>query len=323
MAWTADGWSNSNAGVVFPETGVDDHDKDPDIKDLWPTEIVLADNEPICALPAIHFVETERLRMHDSVPTPMDSSFYYGIGGRLKKELQPALTVAHHSDKLADLIQKELAAFGTLSQALESSFPARLIKKMGKNGVSDSDVKKRLEDIEQKRERLARIGILPADRQSFSMPANAIDENTREVLAIYAEDTEAKLGMLEETASKIELFTDIINRRFRYKSMEIAKTGYLFRDHRGEEIPITVLSSGEQHQLVMLYQLLFEIKPGTLVLIDEPELSLHIAWAKQFIKDLLAITALAGIDVLIATHSPDLIHDRWDLTVELKGPALP
>jgi len=29
----------------------------------------------------------------------------------------------------------------------------------------------------------------------------------------------------------------------------------------------------------------------------------------------------SNIDVLIATHSPDIIHDRWDLTVELKGPG--
>ncbi len=28
---------------------------------------------------------------------------------------------------------------------------------------------------------------------------------------------------------------------------------------------------------------------------------------------------LANIDILMATHSPDIIHDRWDLTVELKG----
>jgi len=28
------------------------------------------------------------------------------------------------------------------------------------------------------------------------------------------------------------------------------------------------------------------------------------------------------MDFLIATHSPDIISDRWDLTVELKGPAL-
>jgi predicted ATP-binding protein involved in virulence len=41
---------------------------------------------------------------------------------------------------------------------------------------------------------------------------------------------------------------------------------------------------------------------------------------KLFTDKLLAdITKLTEIDVLIATHSPQIIHDRWDLTVELKG----
>ncbi len=70
----------------------------------------------------------------------------------------------------------------------------------------------------------------------------------------------------------------------------------------------------------MLYELLFKAKPNSLILIDEPELSLHVAWQAQFLKDLQQIAKLVNIDVLMATHSPDIISDRWDLTVELKGP---
>jgi predicted ATP-binding protein involved in virulence len=71
---------------------------------------------------------------------------------------------------------------------------------------------------------------------------------------------------------------------------------------------------------VLLYQLLFKVKPNSLILIDEPELSLHVAWQKQFLRDLQEITKLASFDILLATHSPQIIHDRWDLTVELKEP---
>ena len=54
--------------------------------------------------------------------------------------------------------------------------------------------------------------------------------------------------------------------------------------------------------------------------LTEPELSLHIAWQQKFLRDLLKITKLAGLTALVATHSPQIIHDRWDLTVELLGP---
>jgi predicted ATP-binding protein involved in virulence len=66
--------------------------------------------------------------------------------------------------------------------------------------------------------------------------------------------------------------------------------------------------------------LLFKVQPNSLVLIDEPEISLHVAWQVQFLKDLQEIIKLANFDVLLATHSPDIINDRWDLTVELQGP---
>jgi predicted ATP-binding protein involved in virulence len=94
----------------------------------------------------------------------------------------------------------------------------------------------------------------------------------------------------------------------------------IFTTADGKSLSLDKLSSGEQHEVVLLYELLFKTKQNTLILIDEPELSLHVVWQLQFLKDLQEITNLSEFDVLIATHSPQIIHDRWDLTVELKGP---
>jgi predicted ATP-binding protein involved in virulence len=89
----------------------------------------------------------------------------------------------------------------------------------------------------------------------------------------------------------------------------------------GSELDLEMLSSGEQHELVLLYDLLFETSKNALVMIDEPELSLHVAWQDEVLKDLLEMAELSDFDVLLATHSPLIIGDRWDLTVELKGPS--
>jgi predicted ATP-binding protein involved in virulence len=62
------------------------------------------------------------------------------------------------------------------------------------------------------------------------------------------------------------------------------------------------------------------VKEDSLILIDEPELSLHITWQEQFLDDIKQITELSGLDVLIATHSPQIIGTHWNWTVELKGP---
>jgi predicted ATP-binding protein involved in virulence len=82
-----------------------------------------------------------------------------------------------------------------------------------------------------------------------------------------------------------------------------------------------LLSSGEQHELVILYELLFRVSKNSIILIDEPEISLHVAWQDEFLKDLGQMAELSQFNALVATHSPQIISDRWDLTVELKGPA--
>lgn len=70
---------------------------------------------------------------------------------------------------------------------------------------------------------------------------------------------------------------------------------------------------------MLLYDLLFLVRPGTLVLIDEPELSLHVLWQKRFLPDLLAITSIANLDAIVATHSPFIVGDRQDLEVPLSN----
>lgn len=104
--------------------------------------------------------------------------------------------------------------------------------------------------------------------------------------------------------------------------MSISKEkGFTLTVADGKPLSLTDLSFGEQHELVMLYELLFKVKPNSLVLIDEPEISLHIAWQVDFLKDLRSIIELVNFDVLLATHSPDIIDDSWGLTVELKRPV--
>ena len=81
-----------------------------------------------------------------------------------------------------------------------------------------------------------------------------------------------------------------------------------------------MLSSGEQHELVILYELIFRTSEDSLILIDEPELSMHVAWQEQFVKDLGEMAKVSDFRAILATHSPEIIGDRWDLAIELQGP---
>lgn len=232
----------------------------------------------------------------------------------------PSPSVATYSQELAEEIQAKLTEYGQLAQSLDRTFPVRVVQQKASSQLTNENLRHQLNQLEEKRSKLINAGLLNKDEDSNFEIQEEIDESTKKVLSVYIEDVDKKLSVFNDIAAKIDLFKRIINDKFSHKQIAISKDkGFSFTTSDGNFLSPTDLSSGEQHELVLLYELLFKVKPNSLILIDEPELSLHVEWQVQFIKDLQEITKLANIDILMATHSPDIIHDRWDLTVELKG----
>ncbi len=140
-------------------------------------------------------------------------------------------------------------------------------------------------------------------------------------LEIYVTDTSSKLDVFDDIRSKIDLFKELISKRFIDKTLHIdLESGFKITSRNGSDVPLDKLSSGEQHQLILIFDLLFEVTRNSLILIDEPELSLHVAWQKAFIESLSRIISLNAFDVILATHSPAIVAMHFDLAVEL-GPV--
>ena len=84
-----------------------------------------------------------------------------------------------------------------------------------------------------------------------------------------------------------------------------------------QNLELTSLSSGEQEILVLYYKLIFE-SDVNLLLIDEPEISLHVAWQKEILDDFKQIVALnKSVQVIISTHSPQIISGNWNVQIDL------
>lgn len=67
-------------------------------------------------------------------------------------------------------------------------------------------------------------------------------------------------------------------------------------------------SSGEQCLLVMMLGIAGHITDGSIILIDEPEISLHPRWQEEFIVMLTrTFSSYAGCQFIIATHSPQIV----------------
>jgi hypothetical protein len=256
-----------------------------------------------------HLIETQRLLvLRDDVANDP-----YRRGRQ-----RSTLAISAKAQTLVDVIAKELTAYAALSQSLDRSFPKRVIGFSNQHILPAENLKAQLEELDTKRASLMVAGILDSEIDDpVMLPEGPLEPAISRVLSVYASDTFKKLDSLSKLLLRIELFLGLIKERFTIKGVRVSKESGFSIHSRGQNVPLEKLSSGEQHQLVLFFELLFELKENALILIDEPELSLHVAWQKKFVSDLNRIIGLNQFDVILATHSPQLVS-RWnDLVVEL------
>jgi len=77
------------------------------------------------------------------------------------------------------------------------------------------------------------------------------------------------------------------------------------------ELNLDLLSSGEKHVLRVLVDALFAQENS--LIIDEPELSLHVDWQRSLISHIRTINPNAQL--IVATHSPEIMADVPDENV--------
>lgn len=86
----------------------------------------------------------------------------------------------------------------------------------------------------------------------------------------------------------------------------------------GQRRPLDHLSSGEKQVLILLTFLAFVAKPGSVFIVDEPELSLHPKWQHEFMEVFLQLRP-PRTQLLLATHSPDIVGRFKGACVTLRG----
>lgn len=263
-----------------------------------------------------------------SGPEHIRPHWWLGATGGLQSVFIPTQRISRnpvHSspDLIAKRLQHQLTSheqrYSALAQDLDASYPRRLLQPSTEPLPSREELQARLDALHETQRRLKELGLLdqlPVEIEDLS----GVDAGRLAALAIHMEDTTRKLAVFAELIPRLERLRDTLGRRFLHKRLEFSREeGLRFISARGEEIPLNVLSSGEQHELILLYTLLFDVGPGTLVLLDEPELSLHLSWQREFMQDLVEIAQLNGFDAIVATHSAQIVGSYRHLLVELKG----
>ncbi|WP_133153049.1 AAA family ATPase, partial [Vibrio splendidus] len=83
------------------------------------------------------------------------------------------------------------------------------------------------------------------------------------------------------------------------------------------KVKIEYLSSGEMQLLIIISNMIFckNQNKGMIIIVDEPEISLHIRWQEILISTLRTIQKDAQL--IFATHSPDIISENESYCIPL------
>lgn len=256
-----------------------------------------------------HFIEAQRL---------VRSRYF--AGWRRRPEA-PISRVVECSRDLKRRIDDTMADYGRQAQSLDQSFPQRLLQRGASSAnLPVEEIRDRMSTLDKKTDELKEIGILDETPMHRFQVVDDIDTSQAGVMTLYVQDTEEKLHVLEDLAKRVRLLLESLNGKFRHKKVRVDREAGLAVAGDGiDALPLDSLSSGEQHELILHYDLLFRVPSNTVVLLDEPELSLHIEWQSKFLADLMEIVKLSRFDALVATHSPYIVGTRDDLMVELSG----
>ena len=232
--------------------------------------------------------------------------------------------INENSKRLKNELAEIMQSHSSLSNELDSTYIKRLFDADSANegdAKNITEMRTELQELQEKQEKLQKYGLSEIKNVSYisTLEEEKLNKFATE-LSIYLQDANAKFRVFEPIINKLALYEDIVNKKLNFKKMFLSSTkGIVVESDDGKKLDLNNLSSGEQEILVLFYKLIFE-SDVNLLLIDEPEISLHVAWQKEIMDNFKRIVKLKpDMQVMIATHSPQIISHNWDLQIDLGG----
>lgn len=248
------------------------------------------------------------------------SSYHY--------EEEDMLMIFSVQENIKAQLQNSLNEYSLEGRRRENSFPKRLLPLINDN---QKDIRVRIDrinslisEIREAELNLEKIGVYNEITENNDFTSELLSEISGNVglsvLEVYLEDRISKLNKFRPILRKIIIFKETLDKLLSFKKIRFSlEKGFEIYStlKRKAVIPLSELSSGEQHLVLLLGSLIFNTKKGALVLIDEPEISFHSSWQLDFIAIIKDIQKIHEFSLIIATHAFTLIDQYWDDTIEL------
>jgi predicted ATP-binding protein involved in virulence len=132
----------------------------------------------------------------------------------------------------------------------------------------------------------------------------------------YMADYISENNTIPDYNKKLDRFTNAFDKMYdgmkKFKKIinEDGEKKIIFIDNLGNEVNMSSFSTGEKQIVFRVGNLLKNLNnlENGIILIDEPETSLHPKWQRKYIRFLLDTFEGLGIQFIIATHSPYILQ---------------
>lgn len=218
---------------------------------------------------------------------------------RIRQKLQKELSLAYQ-----DYLQQ--------SQRIDSQFIKRVISKE-KSVIPEEEYNKLAKEVIKKRDELFYF------RLTDNIAIPTYDKEDSFILYNYIKGLGEKFANYGNWAEKLNLFNKLLQtKKFSRKDIKFSpQHGFQIISDNGDMLNESLLSSGEQNEIVLLFLLIFEVSDNSVLLIDEPENSLHVVWQQNFLDDIQEIARIKNLQVIISTHSISIVSRGQENAIDL------
>lgn len=229
-----------------------------------------------------------------------------------KKSTKPVL---HLAEKVRSFIRDSQVNFSSYFSRTEPELFDKILSKLESSGnVSAKDLLARIKVLVHS-EKIFRIDELGLSKENWNrrrlssiINSSSNDHHKLTIIESYLEVLESRNTERMSLAERLINFEKLLNEFLFDKVISINSDGLIIKskNQTSDELDETQLSTGEYHLLYLTILALCTKVKGTVIAIDEPEMSMHVAWQRKLVKALLKISSKASPQMIFATHSPDI-----------------
>lgn len=233
---------------------------------------------------------------------------------------------------LVILYSKEHDQVDSILKAVTSSLPTetekeQLLRAFGDVGLLNEQMQNRINEhfraIEKSVKRIKQLSENPKPFSEFDRPKQISEFDHILVLSLISRtkdmvDLARKLeNHRKDIFAPVHLYENTVNSYLEDKTIKVDENdGLQIEMFSKSELKWRDLSSGEKQILILLTEVHLKIDEPVVYIADEPELSLHVQWQEQLLESL--VTLGGQKQIIVATHSPDIVGEFLDKVIDLE-----